>query len=642
MPLFVLLASFPAWGGTKWTQPTADELKMTADPAAPGAAAVYLNLEETTNEVGGHHTFYARIKVLTEDGKKYGDVTIPYLDQEENIHGVEGRTIHSDGTVVPFTGKPWQKLVVKGAGIRRMEKGFSLRDVQVGSILEYRYETTYYGFRPPRWYLQQVLYVHQEHFHYDPSQLLPGMSTQFLPRGVQMTGSGWKGWDLRVSDIPPQVEEDDSPPVHSMGYRVMFYYMITPVKSYGDFWKAQGAIWSGGVDAYAAPEKLKEAVAQLTEPGDTDRQKLEKIYAAVMGMDNTSFSREHTQAEDKVQKAKAENTTDIWAKRRGNQEEIALVFIGLARAAGLKAYAMAVTNRDENAFVVQQADWSQLDDTIAIVNVGGKEMYFDPGERYCAFGELHWKHTWTAGVRQLDGGTTAIAQTPYPVFSATKTERDADLHLDSDGGVKGTIRIEMTGSVALRWRQEALVSDEEQTKKEFTDGLQAELPAGLTVKMDGLSALTDYTVPLVANLEVSGNMGTRTGKRMFLPGTFFEAQAKPRFVNAVRQNPVYLPYPYSVHDKVKLALPAMATLEMMPKTQEIKFSPYAGLSSAYGMADKGRYAYERLEAVNGLFYETKDYPQLRDFFQRVNTQDQAQVVLVTAPAVAAAAVGGSQ
>jgi hypothetical protein len=104
---------------------------------------------------------------------------------------------------------------------------------------------------------------------------------------------------------------------------------------------------------------------------------------------------------------------------------------------------------------------------------------------------------------------------------------------------------------------------------------------------------------------------------------------------------VYLPYPYSVYDKVKLALPATATLEMVPKTQEIKFAPYAGLSSAYGMEDKA-YAYQRLEAVSGLFYEIKEYPQLRDFFQRVNTLDQAQVVLVTTPTVAAAPAGNSQ
>jgi hypothetical protein len=91
-----------------------------------------------------------------------------------------------------------------------------------------------------------------------------------------------------------------------------------------------------------------------------------------------------------------------------------MVFLGLSRAAGLKAYAMFVTDRDQDIFMKGQLEWNQLDDEIAIVTVGGKEMYFDPGERYCEFGKLHWKHSWSTGIRQTDKGTE-ISQTPFPV-----------------------------------------------------------------------------------------------------------------------------------------------------------------------------------------------------------------------------------
>ena len=42
------------------------------------------------------------------------------------------------------------------------------------------------------------------------------------------------------------------------------------------------------------------------------------------------------------------------------------------------------------------------------------------------------------------------------------------------------------------------------------------------------------------------------------------------------------------------------------------------------------YEYGRLERLAGILYQTKDYPALRDFFQKMNTQDQAQVVLKVA------------
>jgi hypothetical protein len=44
----------------QFQQPTAEELKMTADPKAPGAAAVYLNIEEITDDEHHYSSTYAR------------------------------------------------------------------------------------------------------------------------------------------------------------------------------------------------------------------------------------------------------------------------------------------------------------------------------------------------------------------------------------------------------------------------------------------------------------------------------------------------------------------------------------------------------------------------------------------------------
>lgn len=630
-----LCAWVPAFGGAKWTQPTPEELKMTSDPEAPGAAAVYLYLEQTADDTRHERTYYARIKVLTEDGRAYGDVTMPFWKRQETIRSIEGRTIHTDGTVIPFTGKPWQKELVKSGGVRIMEKGFSLPDVQVGSILEYRYRTVYSDWWPPKWYLQQGVFVHEAHYHFMPGGGSNVFATRFLPQNAQINEK--HGWDLHVTNIPPQVEEDDSPPLHSLGYRVLFYYLGPNLTSPGQYWASQGGGWSFGVDEFAAADKLKSVVAQIVAPGDSDEQKVEKIYAEVMKLENTTFTREHTAQEDNARNVRESNAADVWTQQRGNRQQITLLFLGLVRAAGLTAYAMQVTSRDENVFMPKEADWDQLDDLIAIVNVDGEEQFFDPGERYCEFGKLHWKHTWTGGVRQT-AHSVELGATPFPAYQDTAVTRSADLAMDAEGQVRGSIRIEMTGNMALRWRQEALLTDEEQAKKEFGDELQAEMPAGTTVKMQGFTALQDYTHPLVATLAVSGTMGTKTGKRLFLPGTFFEAQAKPRFATATRVNPVYLPYTYVVRDDVKMKLPPNASAEIVPTNAEIPYAEHADFSANYRVAGN-IYQCSRMELVSKVLYPTKDYPDLRDFFQKMNAQDQAQLVLKMAPATATASVG---
>ncbi len=93
-------------------------------------------------------------------------------------------------------------------------------------------------------------------------------------------------------------------------------------------------------------------VQTLVAAGDMDTVKLQKIYAAMMTMDNTSFSREHLAAEDRAHGLSAVKTVqDIWARKRGSSNELTALFVALARAADMNAYDMRVTNRDEDSFL---------------------------------------------------------------------------------------------------------------------------------------------------------------------------------------------------------------------------------------------------------------------------------------------------
>ena len=115
---------------------------MTSIPEVPGAAAVYLYKEEIADDAIHMQSFYYRIKVLTEGGKSRGDIELPFYAGESGVtmDDISGRTIHADGTIVPFTGKPYEKLVEKGTDYKIKVKVFTLPAVEVGSIIEYRYK----------------------------------------------------------------------------------------------------------------------------------------------------------------------------------------------------------------------------------------------------------------------------------------------------------------------------------------------------------------------------------------------------------------------------------------------------------------------------------------------------------------------
>ena len=79
---------------------------MTTVPEVPGAAAVYLLKDEAADDGLHSQNFYYRIKVLTEGGKEYANVELPYSAGESGvkIDSIAGRTIHPDGTIIPFSG----------------------------------------------------------------------------------------------------------------------------------------------------------------------------------------------------------------------------------------------------------------------------------------------------------------------------------------------------------------------------------------------------------------------------------------------------------------------------------------------------------------------------------------------------------
>ena len=550
---------------------------------------------------------------------------------------MQGRTIQPDGTVVPLTGKPYEKVLVKSKTLKYNAKVFTMPDVQVGSILEYRYDLRYEDDRvvAPQWYVQQDVYVRKAHYEFVPYErgvldahgsYMEGQLAfaSMLPPGVSPKYSQTQHmYSLDVENVPAKPTDEYMPPIDSVAYRVLFYY--SAARNSDEYWKQEGKYWSKDIDQFAVPGKLGGIVGQIVAPSDTPQQKLQKIYAAVLQLENTRYTRERTSAEDKAQGIKVKTAEDIWNQKRGNPDEITLLFVGLARAAGLQAYAMAVTNRDRAFFMPSFLSMSQLDDDIAIVVLDGKEQFFDPGERYCSFGQLQWTHAMTQGLRQTDHGTE-LSETPTLSYKTNQMMRIASLQMAEDGKLSGQIRINMNGGEALEWRQKALSTDVTEVNKQFEERVQAMVPPGVQVKMGHFLALDDPTKVLMAQLEVSGNMGTATSKRVFLPGTFFEAGSKPLFVHETRTVPVDLEYPYTLQDSVSLTLPKVFAVESTPKNGQIPFPNNAVYSATFKENGQTLTA-ERLFVLANSVFLPKDYPALKDFYQKVNARDQEQLVL---------------
>jgi Domain of Unknown Function with PDB structure (DUF3857)/Transglutaminase-like superfamily len=651
----------------QWTAPTPEELSMTAQPQVPGAAAVYLFREETTDDKLHMFSIYTRLKVLTERGKEYSNVELSYARGSGGggltVEEIQGRTIHPDGAIIPFTGKPYEKLIEKTQGVKVMAKVFSLPDVEVGSIIEYRYklrEDDRY-FSAPDWYIQSNLFTRNAHYQWQPTdhelitnddrgQLTNAISwTPILPPNTELKQTrlppheiGHDGqliFDLNVHDIPPAPNEDFMPPIAGLTYRVLFFY--TPYRSGEEFWKSESKHWAKLRDKFIGPgPAVTAAVHDLTLPTDTPDQKLRKLYAAVMKLENTSYTREHSNVEEKAQGFKeVRNTDDIWERKRGNNDQITDLFVAMARAAGMKAYVGRVTNRDRNLFLKAYLSLSQLNDDIAIVNLDGKEQFFDPGSRFCPYQHLEWKHTQSAGIRQSDAGGE-IFQTAGESYNFSRTLRVADLTMDQEGAVTGAIKMTYLGAPGLRWRQRMLEGDPESLNRELRTSVERLVPSSLELKVTSIDKLEDYEQPLIANLEVKGRLGSSTGKRLLIPADIFEANSKPAFPHEKREIPVSFSYPRMSQDVVRIKFPPTCTIESLPTAGQLNFQKFA----AYGLKTESTptsFTLRRDYVLGEVLFMPTEYAELRSFYSKFENKDQESVVLTTAPVAAKATPPGN-
>jgi hypothetical protein len=642
---FLLLTfTMPAILLAQFQQPTGEELKMTADPKAPGAAAVYLYREESTDDALHFHTYYERIKVLTEKGKEQATIHIPYEHGEFKVTDIKGRTIHADGTVIPLTTKPSDLMEFKTKDRQFNQMVFTLPSAEVGSILEYSLQLRYDDdtVSSPQWVVQQPFFVHKAHYYFKPLggyRDVTNSRGQILSR-LMWTTSGVSGdsiiheasgrFTLDLTDIPPIPADDWMPPLNTLTWHVEFYY--TYANSAQDFWDSEGKIWAKDAQRFTKPSgQLKQAVSQIVTPADTEEQKARKIYDAVMKLDNTRFTRTKSEAERKAEKLKPiKDAEDVWKQQSGTDDDMALLYVALGRAAGLTVWPMEVVDRSRAIFDPRFLRPGQLDDYIAVVQLDGKDVFLDPGQKMCPFGILHWKHTIASGFRLSDKGAT-LASTPAGTYKSSSTQRIADLTVDVDGSVKGTVRYIMSGPEALRWRQLALENDPEEIKKQFNESIRGDMPDGAEADFDHFLALDDYNVNLLGTVKVSGNIGTATGKHFFLPGLFFQSHARHPFVSQDKRTvPIDVHFANSELDTVVYHLPEGFTVESAPQATSLSWPDHALLRIASQTKDN-EITVARTFAYNYALLDSKEYNDLHDFYLKIATADQQQLVLTRAP-----------
>lgn len=613
----------------EWQPISPAELQMTSVPEAPGAPAVYLYRQVDRDDVANHQYNYFRVKILTEEGRKYANVEIPFFNKEGDVHSIKARTIRPNGTIANFEGKPIDKMIVKAKGIKYMAKVIVLPDVQVGSIIEYHYMNQlkeHYVF-DSHWILSEELFTKFAKFSLKPSTYFPvRFSWQGLPPGAAPKNE--RGLvHLEISNIAAFQTEDYMPPQNELKARVDFMYSEEFDTQADKFWRKIGKKENDEVERFVGKRKaMEQAVAQIVSPSDTPEVKLQKIYARVQQIRNTGYEAETTEQEKKREKEKAiKNVEDLWKSGSGSGREITWLYLALVRAAGLEAYPVLVSRRNEYFFTPQMMDPHRLDDNVVLVKLNGKDTYYDPGTACTPFGILPWPETAVKGLRlDKDGG--GWVTTSIPDSSVSNISRKADLKMTDQGGLEGKVTVTFSGLEALSLRLELRNEDEAARTKYIEDVVREFIPVVIDVDLKNKPDWSGSSSTLVGEFEIQvQGWASAAGHRALIPVGLFGAPEKHVFEHASRIHPIYFDFPTARLDDVTIELPLDWKVNSVPPGHKDE-----GRVCSYNTTvenHQGTLHLTRNLNIDTLLMDAKYYGALRKFFQTVKTGDEQQIVV---------------
>ncbi len=535
-----------------------------------------------------------RLIILTQGGLDYGDFSIPFYESangREEIARFRAHVYNLDGNSVNRTRIRPRAGVENDLGNNWKELVFAFPDVQVGSIIEVRYElnsdflihkrswrfqhqipikyseytlnlpaffnyfTRFKGFfeldvNEQQSSLQSFQYIPQVSAGYG-SQTRPGERTTNIT--ANSTNYRWVAKNVDGLNKEPYTDNINN-------YLGTMFFELTseqfpnqPTVHYTNTWEDVASYILNHKDF---GEYLQNAFA-VTHPialeNDTNDKKKKVDWALKAINERVSWNSDVSLYTD--------NSPDrVLADGSGNSAEINLLLVSLLRGLDIEAYPVAVSTVSNGALFSESPTIRQWNYVVAQVRLPGEEpMLLDAATAFPIAGYLPQRAINGRGRildRQVNEWVNLENNISYNHHKAYEVE------LDRNGNLQGTLIYTWEDFGAYAILQESPTADNYSLLDEFiaetgarvTDVILETIIAGhdtLNVTLSATFKIPDYAQVL--------------GDEIIIPGLLFEASRENPFVHEERLYPVVFPHNARLSFSFSLTLPEKATIDYLPE-----------------------------------------------------------------------------
>jgi len=578
---------------------------------------------------------YVRIKIFTGRGRdQYSTIKILNLPGTK-LSDISARVTKPDGSIIELKKNDiFDSTVVKLNKTAIKAKSFIAPNLEVGSILEYRYHEEF-----PGWNSVTEMMFQQE----IPAQSITNCAKVNLHFSkIDMTRDYISNmgkvefvkkddfYCVSKQNVLPFHKEPLMPPEERMKPWVKVGTVRTlerKEEEAQDYWAIQaGIIYQLAKQSIKQNEEIKSTATQIIGDAKSDEEKLARLFEfCKTQIKNINYD---YQMDDKARTRfySAQLASETLKNKAGKGWDINYLFVSLAISVGFDARIVRTGDRNYYNYLSQDNKpdnkFPALSNGCIGVIVGNKVYYYDPADYYVPIGMLSWEMEGQKSI--VIGPKSFVWYNTAPSNPETSVEkRTGKFKILEDGTLEGEVRLEFTGHIGVDYKKanDRLRQNEREENLKETVKARVSTAEVSNIRVENAQdPIRDFIYTF--NVRIP-NYAQRTGKRFFIQPNFFEYGSTALFTSFTRIHPIFFEYAWTEDDDIEIEMPQGFELEAESANKIASVSHFVGSDTVQiTQSENGkRIMYKRKFkfGTNGkMLYDINSYQTLKTFFENIN------------------------
>lgn len=584
-----------------------------------------------------------KIKILRPDGTSYANVTIPYYEREEAGSGkeavsqIEATSYNLENGQVVKTRMKKEFIFKERMNSKYMQVKFSIPNVKVGTVIEYKYKTIsdfYYSL--DSWEAQEsipVLYgmynvMIPEYFRFNLEMRgTERLESKETPESTSFTVTDRTGSAIiRCACRSLTFKAHQLPALRADNYiwcaddyRSRVNFELKGLDFPGAMYKSFTQTWEeidemllkdsefGEQLKTRHPYQEEVAALQLDKLPDTQA----KVTALYSFLKKKVSWNEQYNLYGNVKKAVKTGT--------GSNADINFLLISMLRDSGISAYPVVMSLRSRGVFPFSYPSIQKINTfVVAIAHTDSTYLFLDGSVRHGAIDILppvlmvnrarlvnekssQWVDLSTLGKNHLRS-----------MVSAT---------IDADGKISGTRTASYQGQYASNLRSRFKAAKD---SAEFVGKVESEE----NIQVSNLAIKELHTLsPQVTETLTFEKQSTVNDNLIYLNPLVFTHISKPIFTQEERKLPIELPFPDQVTLTVSLTLPQGYAVEELPKPLIVFIENDQGKCMYNIKQQDNKLTLLYRFQLSKLLFLPSEYTQLKAFWESIVNMNNEMIVL---------------